>query len=235
MEKIKLNATMRTDLGKSGSKHLRKNGLIPAIVYKAGKQGLNVQIDNKELWKALHTEAGGNAIINMDILKDEKRVKKTVIVQDLQIDPVNDKVMHVDFHEISLKEKLKVKIPVNIKGEGVGVKEQEGVLTQVLWEIEVECLPTAIPEHIDVHIDELHIGEAIHIKDMTFSQEIAVLEEPDQVVVSVSVPEAEIEEEEEISTEEGAEPEVIKKGKKEEEGAGEEGAGQKEEKTKKEE
>ncbi|MBU0683535.1 MAG: hypothetical protein KJ864_04540, partial [Candidatus Omnitrophica bacterium] len=98
-----------------------------------------------------------------------------------------------------------------------------------------ECLPTAIPEHIDVNVDGLHIGEAIHIKDMTFPEGVTVLEEPDQVVVSVSVPQAEEEEEEEIVTEEGGEPEVIKKGKKEEAGEGEETSVEKEAKPKKDE
>jgi len=215
MEKIILKGIVRKDFGKSGCKQVRKAGSIPAIVYKSGKTGVSVQVEKRDLWKALHTEAGENAIINMNITGDEKILKKTVIVQEIQVDPVSDEVVHVDFHEISLKEKLKVKVPVVAKGEAVGVKEEEGVLTQVIWEIEIECMPAAIPEHIIVHVDNLHVGDAIHIKDVEFPQDIHVLEDPEKVVVSVHIPKVE-EEEPEVSEEEGEEPEIIKKGKKEE-------------------
>jgi len=215
MEKIILKGIIRKDFGKSGCKQVRKAGSVPGIVYKSGKKGVSVQVEKKDLWKALHTEAGENAIINMDITADEKKLKKIVIVQEIQIDPVRDEVVHVDFHEISLKEKLKVSVPVVAKGEAVGVREEEGVLTQVLWEIEIECMPTAIPEHIIVHVDNLHVGDAIHIKDVEFPRDIHVLEDPEKVVVSVHMPKTE-EEEPEVSEEEGEEPEIIKKGKKEE-------------------
>ncbi|MBU0683029.1 MAG: 50S ribosomal protein L25 [Candidatus Omnitrophica bacterium] len=192
MEKIKLNATMRTDLGKSGSKQLRKRGLVPAIVYRGGKQGRSVQIGNKELWKALHTEAGGNAIITLDILSDEKHVKKTVIVQEIQVDPVNEKVVHVDFHEISLKEKLKVNVSVNVKGEAVGVKEQEGVLTQVLWKIEVECLPQNLPHEIEVDLSKLeNIDDTIFVKNLSVGKGVEVLDNPEESIVVAVPPTAE--------------------------------------------
>ena len=216
MEKIILKGIVREHFGKSGCKQVRKAGSVPGIVYKSGKKGVSVQVEKRDLWKALHTEAGENAIINMDITGDEKKLKKTVIVQEIQVDPVSDEVVHVDFHEISLKEKLKVNVPVVAKGEAVGVREEEGVLTQVLWEIEIECLPTAIPEHIIVHVDNLHVGDAIHIKDVEFPTDVHVLEDPEKVVVSVHIPKVEEEEEPEVSEEEGEEPEIIKKGKKEE-------------------
>ncbi|MFC1643873.1 50S ribosomal protein L25, partial [Candidatus Omnitrophota bacterium] len=132
MEKVTLKAVPRENFGKGASKHLRKEGLIPSVVYKGGKQGANIQVDNKDLWHALHTEAGENAIITMDISGGEKSTSKTVIVKEIQLDPLSDKIVHVDFHEISLKEKLKVKVPVAVKGEPVGVKEEEGVLAQLI-------------------------------------------------------------------------------------------------------
>jgi len=234
MEKIKLKAVVRKDFGKSGCKHLRKIGEIPAVVYRGGKLGANVQIGKKDLWRALHTEAGGNAIISMDITGEEKHLKKTVIVQEIQLDPVSDEVVHVDFHEISLKEKLKVKVPVVAKGEAVGVKEEEGVLAQVVWEIEMECMPTAIPDEITVNVEGLHIGDALHIKDVEFPQDVHVLDDPEKVIASVHLPKIEEEEEkEELSEEETEEPEVIKKGKKEEEPeAGQEESSEKEAKSK---
>jgi large subunit ribosomal protein L25 len=220
MEKILLKATVRESFGKSASKHLRKEGTVPGVVYKGGKVGVNIQVDENDLWHALHTEAGENAIITMDISDGEKPLQKTVIVKELQTHPLNEKFLHVDFHEISLKEKLKVNVPIAVKGESVGVKEDEGVLAQLLWEIEVECLPTEIPEHIDIHVDELRIGDAIHIKDIAAPQGVALMGDPEQIVVTVNPPKAEEElVEEEVPGEEAGEvePEVIKKGKKEEE------------------
>lgn len=226
MEKVIIGATTREELKKSGCKHLRKGGRIPAVVYKGGKIGVNVHVDSKDLWHALHTEAGENAIITMNIQDKDKTSKKTVIVKEVQRDPINDKFIHVDFHEISLTEKIKVNVPVAAKGEAVGVTEEEGILTQVIWEIEVECLPTAIPERLEVRVEELRIGDAIHVKEIEVPEGVKILEDPENVVVSVSPPAQEEEKPEEEAAgegaEEGAEPEVIKKGKKEEEEEAEE-------------
>ena len=223
MEKIILKAKKREGLGKNPSKHLRKEGQTPSVVYKDGKKGVNVRVDSKDLWRALHTDAGENAIITMDISGTDKDFTKTVIVKEVQIDPISEKFVHVDFHEISLKEKIKVKIPIALKGEAVGVSEEEGVLTQILWELEVECLPTNIPEHIDMDVEELRIGDALHVSDIAPIEGVEILDDPENMVASVNPPEAEEEEEEEaVEGEEAEEPEVIKKGKKEEEGEGEE-------------
>jgi len=226
MEKVLLKAAVREEQGKIFCKHLRKSGQVPGIVYKDGKEGLKLQVENKDLWHALHTDAGENAIITLDIF-GEKSSQKTVIVQFVQTDPINDKFIHVDFREISLKDKLKVNVPISIKGEAKGVVEEDGVLNQVIWEIEVECLPTDIPEHIDVHVNDLEMNDSIHIKDLTPLEGVEFLGDPEQVIVGVNPPKEEEEVvEEAVEGEEGVEPEVIKKGKKEEEeGAeGEEGA-----------
>jgi large subunit ribosomal protein L25 len=218
MEKITLKASVREASGKSSAKRIRKEGQIPAVVYKDGNEGLSVKVDMKELWQVLHTEAGSNVIITMEIDGKEKAETKTVIIKETQVDPLNDKFLHVDFHEISLEEKLTVKVPVELKGEAPGVTEEEGVLTQVLWELEVECLPTDIPEHIDINVEALRIGDAIHVADLALPAGVTALEEREQVVVSVHAPQAEEEAEEVIGEEGAAEPEVIKKGKAEEEG-----------------
>ena len=222
MEKVILNATARENTGKSACKHIRKEGLIPGVVYKDGKEGIKVQMDSKELWRSLHTEAGENAIITMNITGGDKVAKKTVILQETQQDPINEKVLHVDFHEISLKDKIQVSVPVVVKGEAPGVTEEDGVLAQIAWELEVECLPTAIPEQIIVYVDKLGMNDAIHVKDLESMEGVTILDDPESVVVTVSPPAAE--EEEEEAVEEGAEegegePELIKKGKTEEEGA----------------
>ncbi|MDD5633702.1 MAG: 50S ribosomal protein L25 [Candidatus Omnitrophica bacterium] len=233
MEKIILKAQPREASGKGPCRQIRNSGQIPAVVYKDGKAGFNVQVDNKDLWRALHTTAGENAIITMNLSGEGKASTKTVIVKEVQIDPVNDKVLHVDFQEISLTERLKVNVPIVLKGEAIGVKENDGVLAQVLWELQVECLPTEIPAHIEVHVDSLHIGQLISVKELQVPAGVKVVEDPEQVVVTVNPP---AKEEAVAAAVEGApaaeEPELIKKGKKEEE---EEGAeeGKEAEKTEK--
>ena len=222
MEKITLKAIERTDFGKGPSKQLRKEGMIPAIVYHQGEDGVKMAIDRTGLWHALHTSAGENAIIALDIKRGEGGggTEKTVIVKEVQKDPINDSIIHVDFQEISLKEKIQVNVPVVLKGDAKGVTEEGGVLSQVEWELEVECLPTDIPESIDIHVEDLMIGDAIHIKDLRREGDFVFMAEPDQMIVTVTPPQ-EIEEEEEEGLEEaaGEEPELIKKGKKEEEEA----------------
>jgi len=227
MDKIVLKASLRENKGKEVCKKMRREGHIPAVVYKDGKDALSLQVENGELWHALHTEAGTNAIITLSVSDGEKPSQKTVILKDIQLDPISDKFVHVDFHEISLKEKLKVKVPIVAKGEAIGVKEEEGVLGQIMWDVEVECLPTAIPEHIDVNVEELKIGDSIYLKDIESPADVDVLGDPEQIVLSVHPPALE-EEEPEVEAEEGElEPEVIKKGKAEEEGEEEEAAPEK--------
>ncbi len=213
MEKINLEAFVRPETGKSAAKHVRKEDMVPAVVYKNGEKGMSVKVGRKDLLKALHTEAGLNAIITLDISDGSKTDSRTVIVKDTQIDPLTDKLIHADFHEISLKEKITVNVPVAVKGEAVGVTEEKGVFTQTLWELEIECLPTEIPEKIEVNVEALRIGDAIHVKELSVPAGITLLDDPDQVVASVHHQEVEKVEE---PLEEGAvEPEVIKKGKEE--------------------
>lgn len=221
MDRITLNSSLREDHGKSACRHIRKEGMIPAVVYKDGEPGISVKVDRKALWHALHTDAGSNVIITLSITGGKEQQEKTVIVKETQLDPLNDKLIHVDFHEISLKDKLTVKVPIEVKGEAVGVLEHDGILSQIMWELEVECLPTDIPEHINVNVESLEIGDAIHVKDLALPENVEPLEDPEQVVVSVHPPQAE-EEEEEGEEEGSAEPELIKKGKAEEEGEEEE-------------
>jgi large subunit ribosomal protein L25 len=227
MEKIILKAAAREDIGKGVCGRIRKKGQVPGVIYRGGKEGLNIVVDSRDLWAALHTSAGENAIITLDIGSKEAKDKKTVIVREIQEDPINDSFVHVDFYEISLKDKLRVKVPVTLKGEAEGVKTDGGIMNQVLWELEVECLPTQIPERIEVQVEALHINEAIHIKDVKAPEGVQLMGDGEQVVVVVTPPKAEevVEAVPVEGAEAVAEPELIKKGKKEEEGEeGEEGA-----------
>ena len=121
--------------------------------------------------------------------KDDKKAKgKSCLIKEIQYDPVKGDVIHVDFNEISLTKIIKVNVPVVAKGEPVGVKQEGGSLEHILWEIEVECLPTEIPKNIEVDVSQLKIGDSVHIKDMTFPSQVKVLTAPEAIVFSVSAP-----------------------------------------------
>ena len=145
-----------------------------------------------------------------------------MLIKGIQLDPVKDEVIHVDFNEISLTEKIKVKVPIVDKGEAIGVKRDEGVLEHILWEVEVECLPTQIPQKLEVDVTKLEIGQDIFVKDIPVPEGVKILADPESIAVSVKPPKEEIILEE--PAEGLAEPEMIreKKPESEEEAAPEE-------------
>ncbi len=225
MDFVDLHASLREEKGKELNKKLRGMGLVPAVVYKKGEDTLSLKIGNKDLSKALHTEAGENVIIKLHVDGAKKKRDRTVVLKEVQKDPIKDYLLHVDFQEISLTETLKVKVPIVAKGEATGVKQDGGVLQHVLWEAEVECLPTNIPEKIEVEVSELKIGDSLHVKDIPVPEDIKILDDLEGVVFSVEHPKKV----EDIVAEpaEGAieEPEVIREKKEEPEGEAEAGEG----------
>ena len=217
MEKVILKADIREELGKEANRKLRAQGLIPGVVYKKGSKALSLKVDTKKFFNILHTSAGENVIITLQIKEKED---KTVIIKEIQYDPVREDMFHVDFHEISLTEKITVNIPIEPKGEPEGVKTDGGILDHPLKELEIECLPTQIPERIDVRVENLKIGDAIRVKDLDIPEGITVLNDPEITVLSVVPPR--VEEEPEEGLEEAAgEPEVIREKKPEGEEEGE--------------
>jgi len=220
MEQIVLEASLREEIGKSKLRSLRRLGFIPAVVYGEGKKTNAIKVDRKSFLRLIHEHHIENAIMSLRVSDNDKKAKDTtVIIKELQRDPVHDDIIHIDFNQISLTEEIKVKVPITTKGEPVGVKQEGGSLEHVLWELEIECLPTQIPEKIEIEVSELKIGDAILVKDLSVPKEIKVLQDSEQVVVSVAAPVKE----EEIAPaveEEGApeEPEVIKEKKEVPEG-----------------
>jgi large subunit ribosomal protein L25 len=227
MEKIILKADKRDTTGKEAGNRLRKNGIIPAIVYKKAEKAVPVEVNLKDMFPILHTSAGENVIISLEIFNRENHEKpdmeKTVIIKEMQYHPVKGDILHLDFQEISLTEKITVEIPIETKGEPVGVKSDGGILDHPIKELSIECLPTDIPEKISVNVENLNIGDSIRVKDLDIPSNITVLDDPEQTVVSVVPPEAEeaVPEEEVLAEEGAAEPEVIKQKKPEEAPEGE--------------
>jgi len=216
MEKIILNVETREETGKTKSRKLRKKDIIPAVVYKSGKKAINLKIKQSDLYHVLHTSAGENVLITLKIKGAKKTEDKACIIKELQRDPVKDDIIHVDLNEISLTEKIKVKIPVHPHGEAEGVVKDGGVLDHVLWEIEVECLPADIPEKVTVEVSAMKIGDTVYVKNLQVPKDVEILSDPELTVLNVVPPEKE-EIVEEVAAEESTEPEVIAKGKKEEE------------------
>jgi large subunit ribosomal protein L25 len=226
MEKITLKADKRDSTGKEAGNRLRKNGIIPAIVYKKAEKAVPIEVNLKDLFPILHTSAGENVIISMEVFSRENREKpdmeKTVIIKEMQYHPVKGDILHLDFQEISLTEKITVEIPIETKGDPVGVKSDGGILDHPIKELSIECLPTDIPGKISVNVENLKIGDSIRVKDLDIPSNITVLDDPEQTVVSVVPPEAEEAVSEEGALAEGAaEPEVIKQKKPEETAEGE--------------
>jgi len=222
MGRIQLKAEERNETGKKDSKRLRKTGFIPGVVYKEGKKTVHLRLFERDLADALRTKAGENVLIDLKIGKTAKSKghDRVVIVKEVQNHPIKEEIMHVDFQEISLTEKLTVNVPIVAKGEAEGAVKDEGVLEHIMWELKVECLPADIPEKIEVDVTPLKIGDRILIKDLEVSPAVKILEDPEQAVIAVEMPRAE--EPEPTAEEEITEPELIREKKEKEEAESEE-------------
>lgn len=230
MEEIFLDAQVRQELGKGKVGDLREKGFIPAVVYRDGKESLPIKISNSELLRLVHQHRIEGVVINLKInpvkkisspevglsngVKDDKKQNsRSCLIKEIQYDPVHGDIIHVDFNEISLTKAIKVNVPVVAVGEPQGVKQEGGSLEHILWEIEVECLPTNIPKDIKVDVSQLKIGDAIYIKDITLPSGVKVLNDLNVIILSITAP---MKEEVPVVAVEGEvlqEPEVIKEKK----------------------
>jgi len=212
MEEIKLEVGLRAELGTAQVNRLRRRGYIPGIVYSAGKKSIPIQIEHASFIRLLAGRKPESMVIDLNIKGAKQHKDLKVMIKELQQHPVKGDIIHIDFHEVSLTKAIKIAVPVVTKGEAPGVKQEGGSLDHILWEIEVECLPTQIPKEIVVDVSNLKIGDSIAIKDIQFPEGVKVLHPLEMAVVSVSAP---IKEEVVAPAEEAAtqEPEVIREKK----------------------
>ncbi|MGM0568419.1 MAG: 50S ribosomal protein L25/general stress protein Ctc [Elusimicrobiota bacterium] len=226
-DQVKLKVQDREDFSGSRLNELRNSGNIPAVLYGPDVESTSIYVDSKKLKQAISGEHGENALINLKVGKGKAQ---TVIIKEIQVDPVSMAIKHVDFCQIRMTEKVHVDIPVEVAGEAPGVKAEGGVLDHVIREVPVSCLPSEIPDNFVLDVSGLSIGDVLNISDIECSPDVEILAEPDALVVHI-VPPDEYSEPEEEELEEEVEPEVI--GEKKEEEAEEEAepSGQKEEKT----
>lgn len=216
MERITLNAEKRDKAGKGIARSLRRHGVVPAVLYRGGSS-MPIKINSKELTGFVQATAGEQVMVNLQFPDGENRL---ALMKDYQVDPVIGELLHSDFFEVSLSEEIKVTVHLTTKGEPVGVKRDGGILQHGVREIEIQCLPDRIPGHIAVDVKDLEVGKSIHVSDLVLGEGIKVITDPDEVIATVVMPAVEVVAAAAPVAEEVAEPEVIKKGKKEE-GAGE--------------
>jgi large subunit ribosomal protein L25 len=201
---------------KNAARRVRVEGKIPAVVYGAGKDSVAVTVDPRVITKILHSDSGHNTIFDLDVT-GSGLVK--VMIVDWQHEPVKGALLHIDLKRIAMDKMMKVSVPIQLVGVPVGVKAQGGILEHVLREVEIECLPSDIPSHLDVDVSGLELNAAIHVSDLPHSGSIKFLDEESMTVAHVSsVREEVVAEVAEVAVT-TAEPEVAKKGKGEAEAA----------------
>jgi large subunit ribosomal protein L25 len=221
-----LEVIKRESSGKNEARRLRAAGRIPAVVYGERKdgqlpQGVPVAVDPKAVLHILHSDSGANTLITLKLAGAESRV----MVKEYQLDPITHQLLHADFYQLAMDRAITVTVPVVVKGEPRGVKLQGGMLDFVTRELQVQCLPTDIPEHIDIDVSELMLHQAIRLRDLPDNPKWKAMNDPETMLVHVVMPKVE----EVAAPAEGevaaagtaaapAEPEVIKKGKTDKEG-----------------
>lgn len=232
MKTIELPVATREAVGKKAAKASRRQGNIPANVYGEGVKATSIAIGEKQFYQLIHHKVLSTVLFSLKIEGQKTKKDTTCLIKEVQRDPVTDQILHVDFAAISLTEKIKVKVPLVVRGgaEAAGTKEG-GVLDVVHHEIEVECLPTQIPEKIETNAKHLKIGGAIHLKEIQMPEGVTAVLSGEEVIVALRPP---AKEPEPVEAAEGAtEPEVIEKGRKDKPEEGAEAPAEKPEKAEK--
>jgi len=220
-KEFKVQAKQRAGRGKNDARRTRREGMVPITVYGGGAETVAAVAPLRDLAAILRSESGRNTIFTIDV---EGVGASEVMFHERQIDPVRGRLIHADLTRLVKGQKIEVTVPLHLVGEPIGVKEKQGVLEQIIREIEIRCEPRSIPDVIDLDVSHLDVHDVVHVSDLRVGEGIEILEDADVVIATVGI----IREEEvapvpAIEGEEPAEPEVIGKGKKEEE---EEGGGE---------
>ncbi len=201
MEQLELKVTHRKTTGKGAAKKLRRDGFIPGIFYGPGNEPVSITLNPKDLEKALATEYGSRVLLKLSISGLDRK-KRNAMVKDIQIDPINYRWIHADLYEVNLKREVEVDVPIKLIGTPPGVK-MGGIMEQIRRELTIKALPTNIPSVIELDINELELGDSIHVDDIT-AENYTIVADSNFTLATVSAPEAEeevVEEEEEMEEE----------------------------------
>ena len=208
---VTLNARARSTFGKNAARKLRSAGLVPAVIYGHGDETRPLQIAINELERLLSSISMGNTLIDLQL---DGGKSTSALIREVQYHAVKPMILHVDFLQVHAGEKIHLSVPVRLHGTPVGVRDEQGVLQEVLHELDVECLPRDIPEGIDIDVEALRVGDSVHVRDVTIAN-VRILNDPDLTIASVTTPTVEALPEDEAAAEAAeGEPEVIK-GRKE--------------------
>ncbi|MEW6185529.1 MAG: 50S ribosomal protein L25/general stress protein Ctc [Thermodesulfobacteriota bacterium] len=213
MEQVSLEGFFREPSGKGGARALRRAGNIPAIFYGPETEPMPIQVERNSFEKILKKQTSENVLYQLTVKGKDREMVKTVMLKEIQKKPVSREIVHVDFYEVSLSKAIDVMVAIKVVGKAPGV-EKGGILQETSRELEVRCLPTNIPDHIDVDVSSLEIGDSIHVEDLPLPEGIRVLSDPRLTLVTVVVPQAEEKGAAAEAPAEGADVEVTaKKGK----------------------
>ena len=180
---VTLKAEKRDGAGKGVARKIRATGKVPAVLYGPTQEALTLVVGERDLWHALHTDAGTNVLVNLSVDGDSF----LTMPREVQRDIVRGTLLHVDFLQIRRDVAIEVDVPVQLVGDSIGVTEG-GVIEHHLWELHVECLPTAVPEHIEADITNLAVNDALHVSDVTAPEGVTILTPPEETVVAVVPP-----------------------------------------------
>lgn len=214
---LTIEVNRREATGKSANRRLRRDEMIPAVVYGGGKEPISIQLPRKTLIDLFKAGGSDNRIFLLKL--GETGQSRHAMIRDMQIDPITRKVEHVDFMRIDMSKRIRVRVHVTLEGVAYGVRSEGGLLDFVTREVEVECLPTAIPQELRVDVSEVRVGQHLEVKDLRLPEGVKVLDETDRVILSVAHAKVETEAVVAAATEAAVEPEVAAKGKKEEDKA----------------
>ena len=215
-KEFRIQAKQRDGRGKNDARRARREGMVPITLYGGGAETVAAVAPLRDLAAILRSEAGRNTIFTIEV---EGVGESEVMFHDRQIDPVKGRLIHADLTRLVKGQKIEVTVPLHLIGEPVGVKEKQGVLEQVIREIDVRCQPRDIPDSIDVDVSNLDVHDTLHVSDIQVAEGVEILTDAELVIATVGMIREEVAPAPGAEGEEPAEPEVIGKGKKEEEGA----------------
>ena len=214
MKEIKLDVQLRDQLGTRQVKKIRRENFIPGVVYGGEeKKPAPIRVQRGMYEHAMKTHRGQSVIFHLNVMQGDKKLNDySAIIREEQHNPTSDQLIHLDFQRISLKEEIEVKVPIHVSGDPVGVKKDGGSLDQLLWELDIVCLPIDIPEKIEINVEALKIGDALHVKDLVLPKGVKTKHDVEAIVVAVAAPMKE-----DVTPAEGqpTEPEVLKEKPKE--------------------
>jgi large subunit ribosomal protein L25 len=215
-KEYKVQAKLRLGRGKNDARRTRRDGMVPITVYGGGGETLAAVAPARDLAAILRSESGRNTIFTIEV---DGMGASEVMFHDRQIDPIKGRLIHADLARLVKGQKIEVTVPLHLIGEPIGVKEKQGVLEQIIREIEIKCEPRDIPDALEVDVSNLDVHDVLHASDIPVAAGVEILTDAEQVIATVGIVK---EEELAVTTpaegEEPAEPEVIGKGKKDEEG-----------------